>query len=355
MICIILLINLFTSDKEISQAERRKLTQKLEINKQLILGGNADILIEKYLLDQFFLRQEFRKVKAFVDLKILNKKDNNDIYVIDDNIFKMEYPLNEESVTDFADKINHIYNLYLKDCKVAYAIIPDKGYFVPKEYGYLGLDYLKIEDILNLEINGPKYIDLMGTLKLKDYYHTDIHWSQDGISKVIKIFGNHFGFDGNIDYSKFIKKSYAPFFGTYYGQAALSVRPDVLTYYTNNVIENAIATNYEQGNEADIIKVYNELKLGEIDSYDLFLSGNSPLIEIINPSNARGKELIIFRDSFASSLAPLLIEDYFKITLIDLRFVGYKNIGKYVDFKNQDVLFLYGAQILNESNLLREI
>ena len=59
---------------------------------------------------------------------------------------------------------------------------------------------------------------------------------------------------------------------------------------------------------------------------------------------------MIFRDSFGSSLAPLLVQDYAKVTLVDLRLVDHKSLDQILAFKGQDVLFLYNTQVLN-SNL----
>lgn len=59
-----------------------------------------------------------------------------------------------------------------------------------------------------------------------------------------------------------------------------------------------------------------------MDAYDLFLTGAAAFLILENKNNLGGRELVIFRDSFASSLAPLLMEGYSKITLIDLRYLS---------------------------------
>ena len=43
-----------------------------------------------------------------------------------------------------------------------------------------------------------------------------------------------------------------------------------------------------------------------------------------NTENKTGRELVVFRDSFASSFVPLLVEGYDKITLIDTRYISPK-------------------------------
>ena len=91
-----------------------------------------------------------------------------------------------------------------------------------------------------------------------------------------------------------------------------------------------------------------------MDPYDVFLGGARALITIENESAASERELIIFRDSFASSLAPLLLPGYARITLVDLRYMRADLLPDYLTFhEQQDVLFLYSTQVLNNSAMLR--
>ena len=85
------------------------------------------------------------------------------------------------------------------------------------------------------------------------------------------------------------------------------------------------------------------------DPYEMYLGGSKSLITIENPDALSSKELVIFRDSFGSSISPLLIESYSKITLVDIRYIMSANVGMFVDFDNQDVLFLYSLPVLNNS------
>ncbi len=99
-------------------------------------------------------------------------------------------------------------------------------------------------------------------------------------------------------------------------------------------------------------KVYDlEKYKTSTDKYNLYLSGPTSIITINNPSSSTNKELILFRDSFGSSVAPLLIENYSKITLIDLRYINKELLQQFVDFENQDVLFLYSVPVLNSGVL----
>ena len=94
--------------------------------------------------------------------------------------------------------------------------------------------------------------------------------------------------------------------------------------------------------------------LEKMDSYDIYLDGASSYIEIVNDRVLSDRELVIFRDSFSSSLAPLLIEYYSKITLIDIRYINSEIFLDKINFDNQDVLFLYSTLLVNNSYTLKD-
>jgi len=125
------------------------------------------------------------------------------------------------------------------------------------------------------------------------------------------------------------------------GQSALSVKPDRLSYLTNPVIEGYKVSGAKA--------VYDLEKAQSRDPYELFLSGNQPLVTVKNPANPSGKRLILFRDSFGSSIAPLLAEGYSEVVLVDIRYVASDFLGNLINFENADVLFLYSTLLLNSS------
>ena len=85
----------------------------------------------------------------------------------------------------------------------------------------------------------------------------------------------------------------------------------------------------------------------------MFLSGSLPLLTITNQAAETDRELILFRDSFGSSIAPLLTSGYRKITLVDIRYLHPDVLNRYIEFDGQDVLFLYSTLVLNHSETLK--
>ena len=328
-------------DKDISETERRHLANMPQVKLESEFFNDLD----EYLLDQFPFREGFRSVKAHFNFNILGKLDNNDIYLKDNYIFKTNYPTNKKSVNNFINKTIKIKEMLTKDNNVYMMIIPDKNYYLDST-NFLHIDY----DYIYNEINkiSVDNIDVRNILKLSDYYETDTHWKQERLDKIIKKLSSNMGFE----YQEFEykKNTFNKFYGVYYGESAVNRRPETLTYLTNDIIDNAEVKYLENDK---LRKVYNTDNLKSLDAYEVYLDGASAFIEIYNKENKTNKELIIFRDSFGSSLTPLLIPYYSKITVIDNRYINSKNILKYIEFDNQDVLFLYSTLMLNNSFSLK--
>ena len=72
------------------------------------------------------------------------------------------------------------------------------------------------------------------------------------------------------------------------------------------------------------------------------------ICQLFDGKKVTDKELIIVRDSFGSSLAPLLAEGYKSIYVVDIRYVMPDMLGMFIDFEGKDVLFMYSALILNQ-------
>ena len=153
---------------------------------------------------------------------------------------------------------------------------------------------------------------------------------------------------GNSTTFSYKEKKYSPFYGVYYGQAALNVDADELVYLTNDILDQVIVEDLE-----GYMKMYDEELLEGIDSYDIYLDGATPYVKMTNLNGKTDKELIIFRDSFGSSIAPLLIENYKSITLIDMRYMGMDYMKNHINFKEKDILILYSTLLVNDSSTLK--
>jgi len=265
-----------------------------------------------------------------------------------DGIYFEPRPAVDDAALDrFADKLTTLKNKHFADNKVYYALIPDKSwYFRDKTDKYFDHEY--IADSLSGKLEGFTAIDLSGTLTGSDFYATDPHWKQENLSATVSALAEAMGF--TYTESAYTANSAGTFIGTgLSGKEHSGIAPETLYYLTSDVTEAAKVDNFQQ---KDFTKVYDLAKFGT-NGYDIFLSGATPLTVIENPNVASRRELVIFRDSYGSSIAPLMLESYSKVTLVDLRYMVSALLPNYVNFKNADVLFLYCDELVNSSFLLK--
>ena len=346
---IVFLTGVFGSKNEYSQSERRKLADFPKMSLQTIKSGKFMKDYDKYTLDQFPGRDLMRRVKAQTSDKVFLKKDNNDIYVHDDYIAAMEYPMDQNSISYAGRKFQYIYDRYLsEDQKVFLSVIPDKNYFMAEASGHLSIDAEELAEYLSAEVPSAEYVDIVDLLQREDYYRTDTHWRQEKIVDVAQRLADQMGVSIADEYREV--EVIDDFYGVYYGQAALPVKPEKLAYLTNDQIEDMEVTDRQNNRTGS---VYNMEKAKGKDPYEMFLSGPLSLVEIENKNPDQNKNLIIFRDSFGSSIAPLLAQGYEKTILVDIRYLQSAYLENLVDFENADVLFLYSTLVLNNSSTLK--
>ena len=337
-------------DKDISEWERRKLQQMPDITASSLFDGSFMRNFETYLTDQFPLRDSFRTLKARFHFDVLGQKDNNDIYIVDGSASKLDRAISTVSVNKFTGKVTSLYEAYLKDtaCKVYFSVIPDKNAYLTEGTLYPNFDY---NELLSLTEKGlPESftrLDVAPFLSAESFYNTDSHWKQEEIVPLADYIRKELSMK---PLEGLEEKDLGEFYGVYYGQSALPLEADRLIYLTNEEIEGATVKSIEKDGET---KVYDLEKSDALDRYDVFLSGAVSILEITNPKGEKGKELILFRDSFTSSLAPLLLPGYSKVTLIDTRYIPSESVGNFVSFDGQDVIFIYGSGIVNNSSSLR--
>ena len=330
--------------KQISEAERRPLAQKPAFSEKF------QTEFEAYSLDQFPLRDGFRRLKSLFHTGVLGQKDNNGIYLTNGTAVKQEYPLNPDSVKHAMGRFQKIYDEYLTESRCFYAIIPDKGYYPGEKSGHLTMDYNALYAQMAAGLPWAQEIDLRPVLSGKDYYRTDTHWRQENLIPAATALCEGLGVTPPKAEQFTAAPLERPFYGVYYGQAALPMEPDTLYLMENDLLSQCTVYDYETGKTGS---VYDMTKLDSRDLYDVYLSGARALLTIENPNAGTDRELIVFRDSFGSSMVPLLLSDYGRVTLVDIRYIQPDLLGQFLDFHGQDVLFLYSTLVLNSSGALK--
>ena len=334
---------IFWETPKFSESERRALASFPDLNMEDIISGKFSKAFDNYAVERFPARDAWRQIKAYTKTKLCLQKDNNNIYTAGHHISQMEYPMNTTMMDYAIELFSGIKEAYLDDNNIYLAIIPDKNKYLADRNGHLSMDYEKFSSYMAEHMEYAQYIEISDLLEADDYYYTDSHWRQNKIVDVAEKIADAMGADIFQTYTEHLLES--EFYGVYAGQSALKWEPDTITYLLSDTIQEAQV----KGAKA----IYDMEKAKGKDPYEMFLSGNQEIISIKNNNCDRQKRLIMFRDSFGSSIAPLFIEDYSEIILVDLRYISSEKLSEFIDFENADVLFLYSTILLNHSRSMK--
>ncbi len=270
----------------------------------------------------------------------------NGYMFIDGRYVEAEEPYNEKSAQRFAEKFNTLREKYFADNKVYYTTVPEKGYYLKDKTTHF-LNHDSVSAFLSEAFYDWTAIDVASTLTIDDYYTTDRHWKQENLFGVMAEFGEKMGFTVN-------EAAYTPVkvenYKGDYAKDIADIPAETLTYLVSDVINAATVEDFQN---TKVKTVYNPEKLTSKIPYDVFLSGATPLTTITNPAATETRELVIFRDSFGSSIIPLFIEAYSKITVVDLRYMTSELLPQFVSFENAEVLVMVSDKIVNNSILLK--
>jgi len=255
--------------------------------------------------------------------------------------------LNESAVTATGEKLALLQEKYYPNLTFYTAVVPSKAYY--SEEGDGG-EYARISALLKEKMTNMTFVDLTAALSADSYYTTDPHWKQEKLSDTVKALGEAMSFV--VSETEQTAHTFDSFRG--YDSRAGAGGEETLTYQTDTYTDSAAVSLLDTASGGFVPSVmYNEALLEGEDAYNVFLSGAQPLIKIENPLAKEERTLVIFRDSFGSSLAPLLVAPYSTIYVVDLRYIASPLLANYFSVTEGDVLLLYGTAVLKSGAVLK--
>ncbi|MCL2391469.1 MAG: hypothetical protein FWC66_02525 [Oscillospiraceae bacterium] len=348
MIGIFFLLNLIIPPPEVLVSERRSPARFPELSVQTIMSGSFMTGFDDYAADRFVFRDSFRAIKAFFVLEIMRMNDKSGIYNSDAVGVGQFRRVDATAFGQTSERIKRAAQIFDgQEMNIFYSIVPDKSIFAERFMPGFNLELA--ESILFDVLGDYEYIRLYDSLSAETFYKTDLHWDQAMIRAVTSHILTSMG--ANAHLSDFPINTVGEWRGVYAGQLALPVLPDLLR--TVEVPGLTVRYLNERTLEFEEGSVYDLGRFTGIDPYDVFLRGPQPLIIIENDS-APKRNLYLFRDSFGSSLAPLMMEAYSTITVIDLRYINLQILDQFIEFTpGSDVLFIFSSQIFNNPSVLQ--
>ena len=338
----------------LSESERRALAKPPELSYETLSSGTFFTKGEDYLLDQFPFRDAFRSLKSLNLYYVFRQSDSHNIVLKGGHAAEITADLSDEAVSTYLKRINMLYQRHLKrlNVNIYSTVIPDKMAFLADKYGIPSIDYDKLQSTVAEGMPG-KYIDIFDTLDIDSYYTTDTHWSQDKIIGTANKLLSEMG--AAPVGGTYIKGTLSPFYGVYYGRSALPLPPDTISTVGGDLIDSAKAywSDRVTGKLIDSV-IYNEENITANDPYDVFLSGAATIYMLDNTKVEGGKTLYLFSDSFGRSLLPLLLSDYDKVVMYDIRYSKASFLLNILPIEaGSDVLIAYSITSIDGSSSIQ--
>lgn len=334
-----------------SPTERRKLASLPKMDVENVLDGSGGNALERYTTDHVFGREELLRVNAWMASGLYGSKEQNGLIAKEGKILSVQRKIDKKSLDHARDVFSLIYETDLKDtqCALYDSIVPDKSYFL-KTGEYLNMDYEAYLAQAQSVFSFASEIPIASTLSLDDYYATDPHWRQEAILEQARTIATAMGVKLAEDFTEeTIRENFTAQQGL---QSVWPHKGDTLKVLKSPSMSSWTIWRYdEKGKRQGTL--YDRTKAEGEDPYSVFLSGSAGMIEIENPDGPKDRQLVLFADSYGSSMAPLLATGYSRTTIIDLRNLPSFRLKSMIDFSRQDVLFLYSTSVLNASYNLK--
>ena len=346
------LINKVTADRVFSEAENRRLEQAPRLSTPQVIDGRFTAKNEKYISDQFPLRDFWIGVKSSGE-KVLGKKENNGVYLGKDGYLmeKFEKP-SEGDLKSKVDEINSMIS-NMENVNKYFILVPNSVKILEDKlpaYAPNANELVYIDRVKSSLDNNIKFIDVYETLySNRDkyiYYKTDHHWTTKGAYLAYEKFMEGMGMSPHGEDYFDIRNVTDSFYGSLYSKSGFrGLDSDSIELYIPKQDEGVIVEYIDEGKDSS--SIYNMDNLRRKDKYTVFLDGNHPLIRI-NTNTDNRKKLLIIKDSYANSFIPFLTGHFSQIHVVDPRYYD-KDINTLIqDHGINNLLIIYNTKTFFE-------
>ncbi|MFQ6823793.1 MAG: DHHW family protein [Agathobacter sp.] len=361
--------SLIIKDREFSPNENRYLAETPELSWDNILSGKFQDGLEDYLRDQVCFRDGWITVKTGIQ-KACGDTDIGGAYVGKDGYdFEKITPEDvDEKQVDRNIKAVEDYFMTASETidkqKLSFLLVPTSGLVMQEKLPKNArlFDQAKYIDQVQKAMKDYNFVDVRDTLMDHNdeyiYYKTDHHWTSAGACLAYDVWSERTGGEAETEDGLVKNVVSDKFRGSLYSKIldADSAYDEIWTYGLQK--DDAFGSKdctvtIDEKQQLD--SIYDDEKLQKKDKYAYFLSGNYGQVHIQNQkaaSKAKGKSILIIKDSFANSFVPFVTQDYENIYMVDLRYYN-GDMKSYLQEHNiTDVLVLYNiSNFISDRNL----
>lgn len=361
--------SLIIKDREFSPNENRYLAETPELSWDNILSGTFQDGLEDYLRDQVCFRDGWITVKTGIQ-KACGDTDIGGAYVGKDGYdFEKITPEDvDEKQVDRNIKAVEDYFMTASETidkqKLSFLLVPTSGLVMQEKLPKNArlFDQAKYIDQVQKAMKDYNFVDVRDTLMDHNeeyiYYKTDHHWTSAGACMAYEVWSEHTGGEAETEDGLVKNVVSDKFRGSLYSKIldADSAYDEIWTYGLQK--DEAFGSKdctvtIDEKQQLD--SIYDDEKLQEKDKYAYFLGGNYGQVHIQNQkaaSKAKGKNILIIKDSFANSFVPFVTQDYENIYMVDLRYYNGDMKAYLQEHEITDVLVLYNiSNFISDRNI----
>lgn len=361
--------SLIIKDREFSPNENRYLAETPELSWDNILSGKFQDGLEDYLRDQVCFRDGWITVKTGIQ-KACGDTDIGGAYVGKDGYdFEKITPEDvDEKQVDRNIKAVEDYFMTASETidkqKLSFLLVPTSGLVMQEKLPKNArlFDQAKYIDQVQKAMKDYNFVDVRDTLMDHNeeyiYYKTDHHWTSAGACLAYEVWSEHTGGEAETEDGLVKNVVSDKFRGSLYSKIldADSAYDEIWTYGLQK--DDAFGSKdctvtIDEKQQLD--SIYDDEKLQEKDKYAYFLGGNYGQVHIQNQkaaSKAKGKNILIIKDSFANSFVPFVTQDYENIYMVDLRYYNGDMKAYLQEHEITDVLVLYNiSNFISDRNI----
>ena len=362
-------VSLIIKDREFSPNENRYLAEVPELSWDNIMSGKFQDGLEDYLRDQVCFRDGWITVKTGIQ-KACGDTDIGGAYVGKDgydfekitpeDVDEKQVDRNIKAVEDFFMTASET----IDKQKLSFLLVPTSGLVMQEKLPKNArlFDQAKYIDQVQKAMKDYNFVDVRDTLMDHNdeyiYYKTDHHWTSAGACLAYDAWSERTG--GEVEKGDGLAKNVVSdkFRGSLYSKIldADSAYDEIWTYGLQK--DEAFGSKdctvtIDEKQQLD--SIYDDEKLQEKDKYAYFLGGNYGQVHIQNQkaaSKAKGKNILIIKDSFANSFVPFVTQDYENIYMVDLRYYNGDMKAYLQEHEITDVLVLYNvSNFISDRNI----
>ena len=357
LIAVIVILSLVIPDRTFSDGENRSLAQVPKLSAASLKSGDYFSGLTAWMQDQLAGRDGWMSARLQEE-KLVGRRQAGDIY-LGSKGYLLESPVAPDQkktersasmIRAFAESYPNL-NMVMSLVPCAAAVFPE---LLPK--GAPVRDQLADIQAFSSSLEGKvSFVDLYGALhgdtENQVFYKTDHHWTSRGALDAFQAMSPELGI-GSGDSFKYLVVSES-FEGTLAsGAGSHSVKDKIEVFLPTD--EQLKYYTYYADTQEKITSLFVSSKLDEKDQYQVFFGGNHPVIQIRTTADT-GKNLLVFKDSYANSFIQFLIPYYDRIVMVDPRYY-YENVTGLINSEGiTDVLFLYSMNIFAEDGALADV